>query len=346
VKLAPARLSAFLADPDHATRAALIYGADAGLVHERADRLARAIVPDLKDAFRIADLAAGALAGDPARLWDEAAAMNLVGGRRLVRVREAGDGVGALFQRFLDDLPPGDSFVVVEGAELAARSSLRRAFENAKAAVAIACYADGRRELEALAREVLGAHRVTASGEAMAYLATHLGGDRLLSRGELEKLALYAGDGGSVGLDEVRASIGDSAALDLDDVVLAAAEGDAPQVERALARAFHEGEMPVTVIRAAMRHFQRLNLLTARLAHGMSEEDALRSLRPPLFFRVQDRVRRQLRLWSERRTAQALSLLLEAEINAKRTGLPADAICRDALLRIARTAGAAAARRG
>ena len=344
MKLAPARLSAFLANPDDATRAALVYGGDAGLVRERADRLARAIVPDLKDAFRVADLAAAALTGDPARLWDEAAAMSLAGGRRLVRVREASDGVGALFQRFLEDLPPGDSFTVVEAGELPARSSLRRAFEGADVAVAIACYPDGRRELEALAREVLGAHRVTASGEAMAYLATHLGGDRLLSRGELEKLALYAGDGGTVGLDEVRASIGDSAALDLDDVVLAAAEGDAPQVERALSRAFHEGEMPVTVIRAAMRHFQRLNLLAARLGQGMSEEEALRSLRPPLFFRVQDRVRRQLRLWSERRTAQALSLLLEAEINAKRTGLPADAVCRDVLLRLARTASAAARR--
>jgi DNA polymerase-3 subunit delta len=343
VKLAPARLASFLAAPDRAARAALVYGGDAGLVRERADRLAHAIVPDPKDAFRAADLAATALSADPARLWDEAAAQSLVGGRRLVRVRDAGDGVGALFERFLRDLPPGDSFVVVEASELAARSSLRRAFESAAAAVAIACYADGRRELEALAREVLGGHKVTASGEAVAYLATHLGGDRLLSRGELEKLALYAGDGGTVGLEEVRASIGDSAALDLDDIVLAAAEGDAGQVERALERAFQEGEMPVTVIRAAMRHFQRLSLLAARLAQGMSEDDALRSLRPPLFFRVQDRVRRQLRLWPERRTTQALTALLEAEINAKRTGLPADAICRDALLRLARMA---APRRG
>lgn len=343
MKLAPARLAAFLAAPDPTMRAALVYGGDAGLVRERADRLARAIVADPKDAFRVADLAATALSADPARLWDEAAALSLVGGRRLVRVREASDGVGALFERFLRDLPPGDSVVVVEAGELAARSSLRRAFESAAAAVAIACYADGRRELEALAREVLGAHKVTASGEAMAYLATHLGSDRLLSRGELEKLALYAGDGSAVGLEEVRASIGDSAALDLDDIVLAAAEGDVAQVERALERAFQEGEMPVTVIRAAMRHFQRLSLLAARLAQGMSEEDALRSLRPPLFFRVQDRVRRQLRLWPESRVTKALTVLLEAEINAKRTGLPADAICRDALLRLARLA---AARRG
>ena len=71
----------------------------------------------------------------------------------------------------------------------------------------------------------------------------------------------------------------------------------------------------------------------------------MRSLRPPLFFRVQDRVRRQLRLWPEARTTEALRVLLAAEINAKRTGLPADAICRDALLRLARLV-AAAGRRG
>jgi hypothetical protein len=40
-----------------------------------------------------------------------------------------------------------------------------------------------------------------------------------------------------------------------------------------------------------------------------------------------------------------LSLLTEAEINAKTTGFPAEAICRDALLRIAQRAAAAGPRR-
>jgi len=75
VKLPPARLSAFLVKPDAAIRAALFYGPDAGLVRERADRLATAIVPDRRDAFRIADLAAAAFAADPARLHHEAAAL-------------------------------------------------------------------------------------------------------------------------------------------------------------------------------------------------------------------------------------------------------------------------------
>ena len=344
MKLPPARLSAFLAKPDAAIRAALFYGPDAGLVRERADRLATAIVPDRRDAFRIADLAAAAFAADPARLHDEAAALSLSGGRRLVRVRDAGDSVGALFQRFLDDPPPGDSVTVVEAGELAQRSSLRRAFEGAQNAAAIACYSDDRRALEELTREVLGARGIEISGEALAYLAQHLGGDRLLSRGELEKLALYVGDKGKVTLAEAMDAVGDSAQLDLDDVVFATAEGNAPALERALTRAFQEGEMPVSVLRALMRHFQRLHLTQARIEDGMSEEEALRSLRPPLFFKLQDRFRRQLRLWPERRARQALELLLQAELGAKRSGPPPDAICRDALLRIARRAGEAARR--
>jgi DNA polymerase III subunit delta len=338
VKLPPARLNAFLAKPEASLRAALLFGPDAGLVRERADRLAAAICADARDPFRITDLAAAALAGDPARLHDEAAALSLTGGRRLVRVRDAGDCVGALFERFLADPPPGDSVVVVEAAELAPRSSLRRAFEGAAIAAAIPCYADGRRELDELVREVMGAHGIGISGEASAYLATHLGGDRMMSRSELEKLALYAGDRGRVGIEDAVQSVGDSAALGLDDVVLAAAEGDAAALERALLRAFQEGEAPVGVLRALMRHFQRLHFAGARIAQGASEEEALRSLRPPLFFKLQERFKRQLSLWPARRAAHALALLTEAELNAKRTGLPADTICREALLRIARGA--------
>ena len=344
MKLAPPRVGAFLAKPDAAMRAALVYGPDAGLVRERADRIATAICPDLRDAFRVADLTAAALLADPARLNDEAAALSLVGGRRVVRVREAGDAAGALFERFLADPPPGDSMVVVEGGELATRSSLRRAFESATIAVAIPCYADGRREIEELVREVLGARRVAIDSDAMGYLVGHLGGDRLASRRELEKLALFAGDGGRVGLADATQSVGDSAAMTIDDIVYAAAEGDAAALERALMRAFLEGEAPVGVLRALMRHFQRLHLVQSRIAAGAGDEDALRSLRPPLFFKLQDRFKRQLRVWSQARATQALTVLTQAEIKAKTTGLPAEAICRDALMRIARGAAPRAQR--
>jgi len=337
VKLAAGRVDGFLRRPDPGVRAVLLHGPDAGLVRERADVLGCSVAPDLRDPFRVADLTGAALAADPARLYDEAAQISLMGGQRLVRVREVGDAQSAVFGRFLAD-PPGGGLVVVEAGDLPARGALRRLFDDAPGGVAIGCYPDSARDLADVVRETLAARHVTASRDAVEFLVAHLGGDRLLTRAELEKLALYAGDGGRIELDDARISIADSAALSLDDAVLAAAEGDAAALDRALSRVFREGESPVSVIRAALRHLQRLHALSARLAGGEPVDSALRAARPPIFFKQQDSFRRQLAQWREPQLRRQLDALVAAEARIKTTGMPAETACRAALFALAQEA--------
>ena len=332
-------VAGFVAKPDPKIRAILVYGPDAGLVRERGEALAKAVAQDLGDPFRVATLTGAALASDPARLHDEMAALSFTGGRRVLRVREAGDAVGTLFDGFLEAPPPGDSLCVVEAGDLAGRSSLRKAFEGAENAAAVPCYADEPDAVRELVRSVLGERRVRASAEAQDYLIGHLGSDRGLSRAELGKLALYAGEGGEVGLEEAIAVVGDSAALTVEDAIFAAADGDPSRLERTLARAFEEGETAVRIIHVAMRHFERLHLMGARIAGGMSPPDAMKSLRPPVYFKAQPRLLAQQQHWSGRRCASALALLLEAERQCKRTGFPDRTICSDVLLRLARSVG-------
>ncbi len=334
MKLSPARIAAFLQRPDRDIRAVLLYGPDSGLVRERADQVARSVCPALDDPFRVAELNGSALAADPARLADETAQLSLVGGRRVVRVRDAGDGLARLFADLLDGAP-GDALIVAEAAELPARSALRRAFEDAPRAAAIGCYPDTPRDRAAVIREILNAHRVAASADALQYLVEHLGGDRLLTRSELEKLALYAGDGGRVDLDAARLSVGDSAALALDDAVMAAAEGDMARLERVLDRVFQEGKSPVAVTRALLRHLHRLHGLAARVGAGSAIDEAVRTARPPIFFKHQDSVKRQLARWPEFGLRAALDRIAQAEVQMKTTGLPAETLCREALLALA-----------
>ncbi len=339
MKLSAGRVEGFLRRPDAEIRAVLLYGPDTGLARERADTLARSICPDLRDPFRVADLAASALTGDPARLADEAAQIGLLGGRRVVRVREAGDALAPLFARFIADTV-ADALVIAETGDLPARSALRRAFDDAPRAAAIGCYPDSARDLAQVIRDAFAAHRIAASRDATDFLVQHLGEDRLLTRAELEKLTLYAGDGGHIELDEARAVIADSAALSLDDALLAAAEGEAAALDRALARVFQGGASPVTVIRALLRPLQRLHLLAARIAGGSSVEEVIRSARPPVFFKEQDSYRRQLARWSTARLGRALERIAEAEFRMKLTGLPAETICREAMFTLAREARA------
>jgi DNA polymerase-3 subunit delta len=236
------------------------------------------------------------------------------------------------------DTAVGDAFIVAEAGELPSRSTLRRVFEASPRAAAIACYPDTARDLAAVIRETLTARQVTASRDATQFLVEHLGADRLLTRSELEKLVLYAGEGGHIELEDARVSVSDTAALELDDAVMAAAEGGTARVERVLGRVFQEGESPVSLIRAVARHLHRLHVLAARMGAGATLEEVLRTARPPIFFKHQESFRRQLMLWSEARLRPQLDRTAKAELHMKTTGIPAETICREAVLAVAQAA--------
>ena len=342
MKLASSRVEAFIAKPDPAMRAILVYGPDAGLVRERADRLCRSVVEDLRDPFRLVEVGASALRQEPARLADEAAQLSLTGGRRVVRIRDAGDGVAGPITDFLEQ-PVGEALVVVEAGDLPARSRLRASFEGASRAAAIPCYGDADEALERVIREDLSAANLQIDDDALDYLCEHLGGDRLVTRRELEKLALYVGpDAGRVQREDVEACVGDSAARSVEDAVIAAADGDARAVERALAHAYGEGETAVAVLRAAQRYFQRLHLAASQVAQGDAPERVVDGLRPKLFWKIRSRFLAQLGNWPMARVGQALERLTAAEIACKSTAMPDQALATRALLQLA---GAAARER-
>ncbi len=340
-------------------RAALVFGPDAGLVRERADSLLRAIVDDPADPFRVVSLSAADLAGDPARLLDEAASLSLTGGRRVVRLSEAGDAAAGPLGEILDGAP-GEAFIILQSGPLPPRSALRKLFESAKTGAAIACYADEGGDLADFIRGMLAAENLRPSGDALAFLADHLGGDRQLTRREVEKLVLYmgggsgGGPGGAPGVDggdrdgvrgielaDAVACVGDSAGLTLDDAVFSAADGDYAKLDRVVDRLYLEGIAPVPILRAAGRHFQRLHLVAARVAGGADAERAMAGLRPPVFFKQKDRFRAQVGWWTGPALSRALALLVEAEMQCKTTGAPDRAVCSRALMALANSAARA-----
>lgn len=338
--LKDAAFDRFLKKPDAAVGCVLVYGPDQGLVRERADLLVRSVVEDPADPFRVVELTGGAIKADPARLYDEAAALSLIGGRRVVRVRDIGDAGADTMAAFLADGNDG-ALVVVEAGDLAKRSSLRAAFEQADRGAAVPCYADDEGALKRLIQDVLKPHRVSIAPEALDVCAQRLGADRAQSRGEIEKLAMYVGDGGTAGIDDVLASVGDTAVASTDDVVFAAFDGNQADLDKALLRAVSEGVSPIPLLRAATRHLERLLIAKAAMAQGAPAKQAMDRLRPPVFFKVADRFRRQLETWSDRDLAAAIDLAIDAEIDCKTTGMPADAVTARAMMRIAQ-----AARRG
>lgn len=327
----PADAERFVARPPQDIAAVLIYGPDQGLVRERAEKLAKTVVDDLTDAFRVAELDDQILGGDPARLADEAAALSMMGGRRLVRVRTAGNGLARLFEAFLE-APAGDALVVVEGGDLAKGSALRSAFEEAERGAAVACYADSARDIADVIRETLKAHGLAIASDALDEAVAALGSDRGVTRREIEKLALYAHGTAKVTRDDVRAVIGDESEARSEEVCDAAGEGDMARLDRALERLWITGLSPIAVLRTCLSHFQRLAVVKSQ---GAAVDAAMRRLRPPVHFKREASFKAQAQRWSESALAEALDLLLETEALCKSTAVPAEAAAGRALFQLA-----------
>ncbi|RWC81903.1 MAG: DNA polymerase III subunit delta, partial [Mesorhizobium sp.] len=75
----------------------------------------------------------------------------------------------------------------------------------------------------------------------------------LASRGEIEKLVLYAHGQKEIGLDDVRATSGDVSGASFDDAVDALLDGRIADFDTAFTRHCQGGGHPFLVLSAAMR---------------------------------------------------------------------------------------------
>lgn len=314
-------------------RAVLLHGPDSGLIRERGEMLARAAAGSLADPFRFVELTRP----DAGTLALEASALSFSGGRRVVRVREATDTLVAALPDLCRDRD--GSLIILEAGELPARSKLRAWAEKELLAGSFACYAEEGATLKTTLRGLFEAEHVTITPDALTWLVQHAGSDRGMVRSEVEKLVLFAGDGRLVDIDAARMVAGDQADLSVEDALFAATRGATAEADRAAAAALAEGASAVGIIRAAHGHMDRLARVAAARDAGFGASEAVKALRPPVFFRRERAMLEAAEIWQSAAVAALQLALREAELQCKRTGLPADAIAHAAILAIARRAG-------
>lgn len=328
---------AFLKSPDARYSAYLIFGSDAGLVSERAAGIAKAVAAADTPPGEIVRLDEIDIETDPDRLSVELLTMPMFGGRKIVRV-ETSRRVTTNMLKPLLDKGALEGVLIVEAGNLKKDDALRLAFEKAPNAAAVACYADDGRDLDAVISDVLQPQRLALTPGARQMLISRLGADRVMSRGEIEKLALYAQGQGQITEDDVEAVVGDAAELTIDRIVNAAASGDGVRAVTELQRALHAGESAQGIILAVQRHFTRLHRYRASVDSGKSIEQVIGDIRPPIHFKQKDALAAQLRTWRAEALDAALAGIASAARAARMSSALEDLLAERLVLTLARLA--------
>jgi DNA polymerase-3 subunit delta len=334
VALKAGEVDAFVARPSAERPIVLICGPDAGLVHERAEKIINASVDDPNDPFALVRIDGDTLAGEPSRLVEEAHTVPLFGGRRAVWVKAGSRNFAAAVEAVVAS-PPADCRIVIEAGDLKRSAPVRALCEKAKCAAVLPCYADTERDLARLIDDEMRDAGLAIAPEARAALVTLIGGDRQASRSEIRKLALYAHGRDRVTRDDVAAVVADASALALDGLVDAAFAGRPPETETQLAKAMAAGTAGGTIVSWALRYVTQLHKARLALDAGADSYTAMRSFIPPIHFRREAAVQAALKSWTAPRLERAMLQLAETALGARRTAALADVLAQRALLSLA-----------
>ena len=327
----------FIARPNPAQPIVLVFGPDTGLVRERVEALVRASVDDPNDPFALARIEGDELAGNPARLVEEAHTIPLFGGRRAVLVRAGARNIASAVETVIA-APSSECRVIIEAGNLGKSAPLRALCEKAKAAAALPCYADNERTLHQLIDEEMRAANLTIATDARATLLALLGGDRLASRNEIRKLALYAQGQKNIELADVMAVVADASQMALDGVTDAVFTGRIAEVDSEFSKARASGSSPATIVSAAIRQVANLHKMALAIESGDTIEFAMKRVAPPVHFTRERAVSEALRAWSPARLLRAMDQLAEASLEMRRNAPLGEAIAQRILLSLAANA--------
>lgn len=327
-------VDAFLTKPARIYPIVLLYGPDKGLVSERANTYAKTLNIPLEDPFSTIKLEAADIDADPARLIDEAQTVSLFGGERLIWVKNALGNKGiADAVKNLSKINIEHTFIMIEAGDLKKGAALRTAVETAANAMALPCYSDDQRSLDALIDEMLTTFHLSITLDARKLLRESLGGDRLATRMEIEKLCLYAKGSEQISIDDVTQAVSDVSTSTQDELIDAMLTGNFSVFSAAFDRHLASGQPLFLALAAGERSFQQLELLrNAVEKENKSVTAAVASARPPIFFRRQKAIEKAVGLWPLEQIRSAQERLQAAVLKSRQNQHLDVAIIRQTLM--------------
>jgi DNA polymerase III subunit delta len=226
------QFEAFLAKRPPDVAMFLLHGPDSDLASERARRLVPALVSDIADPFQVVRLTADALAKDPGRLADEASAISMFGGRRVIWIEAGGRDLSGLIGAVADALPP-DTALVVEADAQRQGAPLRALFEARAHAVSIECYPAPPASLADMVEAEARRAGVSVARDVRDHLVDVLVADPGAARGEIAKLLMFASSAGRLEAADIDALASGGGAAAADALIDFALGGDLKALERA-----------------------------------------------------------------------------------------------------------------
>ena len=315
----------YLKYPDLGIKCVVIFGTNEGKIADYASQFAKTVCADLSDAFRVVSLSMDVLSKDVGILFGEYNAQSLLGGRRVIIVKDATDLLTKHLKVLFDD-NKSDALLVLTSSTLNVKSSLVSLGKDREDFAVIGCYDDREKDIKSFVREYLTKCQITITDSAQDLLCMRLSNDKKVNLSEMDKLVTYLGAKRNIDVDDVKSAVSDTSSSSVEDLCYFIGMGQTDKAIDSYKELLNEGVEPVSVVRSISNHF--LNLLGCAYGceQGKRVDEVISSIKPSVMFYRKDDLKVQINIWKRKSVLDAISLLYQCEKDCKTTNLPAQEI--------------------
>lgn len=332
-----AQIEKYLKKPDNQIKIFLVYGSNEGLQAEYVKNLTASICPNIHDAFQVVYFNYSDILVDTSALFAEYASQSLLGGRRVIVIKDADNNLTKHLKTMLETIS-SDTLVIISASNLNKKSSLVVLAEGNDNMAAIACYEDRDEDIYSTIRNKLVENGFTIGNEALKILCARLSNDRKTNLGEIEKLITYMGNKKDISRTDIENCVSDASASSSDDVAYYAAGGDSEKAQKAYQKMINEGNEPISIIRNLTYHFQKLLTVLSYMENGENIDKAVYKLVPRIIFFREPAFKRQLSFWKKDKLLGVIELLYKCEKDCKTSNMPVEEIVSYTIMQISSAA--------
>lgn len=265
-------------------RAVLIYGNDYGVVFLSAEQIIDSLIQE-RSIFNFLQFEYDEINKTPAILGDHVNSLSFTGEIKVILINNCDKALPAWHKELLQNLHE-QIFIIYRAQELAPTNSLRKFFEQDKSLAILPCYHDEKEVVAGLLRNKLREHSITITSDALAYLLERLGGDRLATLAEIEKIVTYAQGSDQITLSDVEEIVSDSSLFVIDDFCYKLLSLDLSEYQQYIQHFMESKISIITLIRALLKLIHQLLRVRVMFEqNGSSLAESIAKLTPPIFYR-------------------------------------------------------------
>ena len=211
-----------------------------------------------------------------------------------------------------------DILIFFEADQLEKKSKIRNLFEKDKNLVCIACYQDNNFDLIKIINDEIKQTKIKLSTESINLLIERASGDRNNLRNEVNKLKSFALNKQMVSYDQVKELTNMVGNYQNDYIVNICLNGDKKKLNKVLRENNFSFEDFLILLKIFSKKIHRL--LKIKIFNRLEKnlDQIFNQIRPPIFWKEKEDVKKQVRLWNEKKLNLIIKKINEIELNCKK----------------------------